>query len=118
MTRPEAAKPPSRSTTATVRGHSSFEARCDRKELSPLRKGLSPELELRPCVLSWKRDQSLIRIWLVHSREQTHFFMVPPGVVASPLRSAGPAVPAPCVLASFADAIELELPVVVNEESP
>lgn len=67
-------------------------------------------------MLSWKRDQSLIRIWLIRCREQTHFFMVPPGVVASPLRSAGPAVPAPCVLASFADAIEL--PVVANEESP
>ena len=29
-----------------------------------------------------------------------YFFIVPPGVVASPLFSAEPAVPAPCVLAS------------------
>jgi hypothetical protein len=36
---------------------------------------------------------------------------VPPGVVASPFFSADPAVPEPCVLASFADGIEL--PVVV-----
>jgi len=36
---------------------------------------------------------------------------VPPGVVASPFFSADPAVPEPCVLASFADG--MELPVVV-----
>src|SRR5215212_9200709 len=37
--------------------------------------------------------------------------MVPPGEVASPFLSTAPAVPAPCVLASFGDG--LELPVVV-----
>lgn len=37
--------------------------------------------------------------------------MVPPGEVASPFLSTAPAVPAPCVLASFGEG--LELPVVV-----
>ena len=37
--------------------------------------------------------------------------MVPPGEVASPFLSTAPAVPAPCVLASFDEG--LELPVVV-----
>ena len=36
-----------------------------------------------------------------------YFFMVPPGLVASPFFSAEPAVSAPWVLASFADGIEL-----------
>src|SRR5438105_14575508 len=40
-----------------------------------------------------------------------HFFMVPPGEVASPFLSTAPAVPAPCMLASFDEG--LELPVVV-----
>ena len=47
--------------------------------------------------------------------------MVPPGLAASPFFSAEPAVPAPWVLASFADGIELvELPLapVVLEEPP
>jgi len=47
--------------------------------------------------------------------------MVPPGLVASPFFSAEPAVPAPWVLASFADGIELvELPLapVVPEAPP
>jgi hypothetical protein len=40
---------------------------------------------------------------------------VPPGLAASPFFSAEPAVPAPWVLASFADGIELvELPVVAS----
>jgi hypothetical protein len=37
--------------------------------------------------------------------------MIPPGEVASPFSSTAPAVPAPCVLASFGEG--LELPVVV-----
>ena len=42
---------------------------------------------------------------------QFYFFMVPPGLVASPFFSAEPAVSAPWVLASFPDGIELvELP--------
>ena len=47
--------------------------------------------------------------------------MVPPGLAASPFFSAAPAVPAPWVLASFADGIELvELPLapVVPEAPP
>jgi hypothetical protein len=36
-----------------------------------------------------------------------YFFIVPPGDAASPFLSAAPAVLAPCVLASFADGIEL-----------
>jgi hypothetical protein len=47
--------------------------------------------------------------------------MVPPGLAASPFFSAAPAVPAPWVLASFADGIELvELPLapVVSEAPP
>ena len=47
--------------------------------------------------------------------------MVPPGLAASPFFSAAPAVPAPRVLASFADGIELvELPLapVVPEAPP
>jgi hypothetical protein len=47
--------------------------------------------------------------------------MVPPGLVASPFFSAAPAVPAPWVLASFADGIEVvELPLapVVPEAPP
>jgi hypothetical protein len=40
-----------------------------------------------------------------------HFSTVPPGEVASPSLSTAPAVPAPCVLASFGEG--LELPVVV-----
>ena len=50
-----------------------------------------------------------------------YFFIVPPGLAASPFFSAEPAVPAPWVLASFADGIELvELPLapVVLEEPP
>jgi uncharacterized RDD family membrane protein YckC len=46
---------------------------------------------------------------------------VPPGLAASPFFSAAPAVPAPWVLASFADGIELvELPLapVVPEAPP
>src|SRR5690242_16713026 len=41
--------------------------------------------------------------------------MVPPGVVASPFLSTAPAVPAPCVLASFGEA--LEAPVVAPAAS-
>ena len=36
-----------------------------------------------------------------------YFFIVPPGVVASPFFSAGPATGAPWVLASFADGMEV-----------
>jgi hypothetical protein len=52
---------------------------------------------------------------------QFYFFMVPPGLVASPFFSAEPAVSAPWVLASFPDGIELvELPLapVVPETPP
>ena len=39
----------------------------------------------------------------------SYFFMVPPGEAASPFLSTAPAVPAPCVLASFGDGLELPL---------
>ena len=43
-----------------------------------------------------------VGVWL------RHFFIVPPGLVASPVFSAEPAVPAPCVLASRGEGVELE----------
>jgi hypothetical protein len=54
---------------------------------------------LRP--LKCKKNAPLLRG--IHG----YFFMVPPGDVASPFFSAAPAVPAPCVLESFADGIEV-----------
>src|SRR3982074_3923207 len=39
--------------------------------------------------------------------QQFYFFIVPPGVVESPFFSAEPAVPAPWLLASFAEGTEL-----------
>jgi hypothetical protein len=58
-----------------------------------------------------------MRSWSVSDRAQPagvnwraatyYFFIVPPGEVASPLFSAEPAVPAPWVLASFEDGIEV-----------
>ena len=39
-------------------------------------------------------------------QRERHFFIVPPGDVASPFLSEAPAVPAPCVLASFGEGLE------------
>jgi hypothetical protein len=47
-----------------------------------------------------------------------YFFMVPPCDAASPFLSAAPAVPAPCVLASFAEGMDVPVvaPVTPDKE--